>query len=168
MAFILVQRISSAFVPLLVKQLDRTTKFQVIAGEEGHVLRYGEVIVAPAEDYLSIDPSNRLTMEPATQDGRLSSVDSLMNVVARRYGPYAGAIIFSGMGSDGIVGCHAIVQNGGAVWTQDADTCVIGTMPDHVRNACDVSLTAAPEILAEQLVEKLGSEVALEVNEVVG
>ena len=79
-----------------------------------------------------------------------------MTAVATRFGSKANAIVFSGMGNDGTAGCQAIAEHGGLVWAQTADTCVISSMSDSVRDTGIVTYSASPEDLANYLVEHLG------------
>lgn len=156
-AFVLVQRIAPPHVPILVKQLNNSCAFEVVAASHGELLRSGQVVVVPVDRWFALDAGGRITMLESPQVTGISPLDHAMQSVARRYHASAGTIIFSGMGDDGSKGCHAIREQGGAVWTQDAASCVIDSMPKHVRHACDVDLDAAPEVLAANLVEKLSA-----------
>jgi chemotaxis response regulator CheB len=59
--------------------------------------------------------------------------------------------VFSGLGKDGSRGCQAITRNGGFVWVQSSESCVIPNMPDAVRRCCEVELSGSPEELARAL-----------------
>ena len=74
-----------------------------------------------------------------------------MKTVAERYGNMSGTIIFSGMGDDGALGCQSIAQNGGIVWAQDVESCVISSMPDQARKTNNVTFSANPQRLADEL-----------------
>ena len=43
--------------------------------------------------------------------------------VTRRFGSRSGAVIFSGMGGDGSISGPQMVEAGGFIWAQTADTC---------------------------------------------
>jgi len=85
------------------------------------------------------------------------AINGILTAVAKRYGRDAGAIIFSGIGRAGIDGCRAIIDHGGVVWTQDAESSRFASMPQYVRDACEVSFTATPELLAQHLAADLHS-----------
>ncbi|MEO6696818.1 MAG: chemotaxis protein CheB [Gammaproteobacteria bacterium] len=156
-AFILAQHIGTGFATLLAQQLDSTAAFQVIPAQPGHSLRHHQVVLAPVEQDMVISAEGQLELKPITPDDRLyrPSIDTIMTEVAQRFGCHAGAIIFSGMGKDGLRGAQSIVEHGGVVWGQDAESCLISSMPDHARNAGLVSFSGTPEALAKRLVEQL-------------
>jgi chemosensory pili system protein ChpB (putative protein-glutamate methylesterase) len=156
-AFVLAQHIGTGFATLLAQQLDSTAAFQVIPAQSGHSLRHHQVVLAPVEDDLLINAEGQLELKPFTQDDRLyrPSIDAIMIHVAQRFGRHAGAVIFSGMGNDGLRGAQSIVEHGGVVWAQDAESCLISSMPDHARKAGLVSVSGTPEMLAKRLVEQL-------------
>lgn len=154
-AFVLVQRIGPQHVPILVKQLNNRCAFDVLAAADGHIIRSGDVIVAPVDQRISLGKDGKVKLLAAAQAVGVSALDYAMQAIARRYRAHAGAIVFSGMGDDGIKGCHAVLDRGGTVWTQDPDSCVIDSMPKHVRHACTIEISADPESLAVHLVEKL-------------
>ena len=156
-AFVLAQHIGTGFATLLAQQLDSTAAFQVIPAQSGHSLRHHQVVLAPVEEDLVINAEGQLELKPFTQDDRLyrPSIDAIMTNVAQRFGRHAGAVIFSGMGNDGLRGAQSIVEHGGVVWAQDAESCLISSMPDHARKAGLVSFSGTPEMLAKRLVEQL-------------
>ena len=63
-AFVLAQHLGANFVALLAKQLDDSTPFHVMMAKDGHVLRHGEVIVAPVFERLTINPIGAVRLEP--------------------------------------------------------------------------------------------------------
>jgi chemosensory pili system protein ChpB (putative protein-glutamate methylesterase) len=156
-AFVLAQHIGTGFATLLAQQLDSTAAFQVIPAQSGHSLRHHQVVLAPVEEDLVINAEGQLELKPFTQDDRLyrPSIDAMMTNVAQHFGRHAGAVIFSGMGNDGLRGAQSIVEHGGVVWAQDAESCLISSMPDHARKAGLVSFNGTPEALAKRLVEQL-------------
>jgi chemosensory pili system protein ChpB (putative protein-glutamate methylesterase) len=156
-AFVLAQHIGTGFATLLAQQLDSTAAFQVIPAQSGHSLRHHQVVLAPVEEDLVINAEGQLELKSFTQDDRLyrPSIDAIMTNVAQRFGRHAGAVIFSGMGNDGLRGAQSIVEHGGVVWAQDAESCLISSMPDHARKAGLVSFNGTPEALAKRLVEQL-------------
>lgn len=157
--FILAQHIGVGFVSLLAEQLSRVTELKVTAPEDGMVLEKGHVVVAPVEKRMDFSERGVISMEEITQRSIYSpSIDDVIEVVAKHYGIDANAIIFSGMGNDGTVGCHVVAQKGGMVWAQEAKSCIISSMADSVRSAEIVSLSGSPEELADNLIEYLDGE----------
>ncbi len=155
-AFVLTQHIGAGFVPLLAEQLDRVCSLEVSSPRDGVTLQNGQLVVSPVKQQLSFDTEGRIKLEPVVQKTTYTpSIDRVLIEVARRYGKKAGAIIFSGMGNDGIKGIQAIAHNGGTVWAQDAASCVVSSMADHARSTGLVAFSADPAGLSRKLVEFL-------------
>ncbi len=151
-AFILAQHIGANHIALLAEQLNRVTPFVVLAGRTGHLIRHHEVILTPADKDIKITEDGYLSFMPAMENAIYSpSIDNVMNAVANHYGNMAGSIVFSGMGDDGARGCEAMARQGGIVWAQDVDSCVISSMPDQARKTNTVTFSANPQALAERL-----------------
>jgi len=79
------------------------------------------------------------------------SIDRTLEAVAERWGPRAGAILFSGMGDDGLAGCRELVRRGGTVWAQEPESCVVSSMADQARARGYVSYSGTPEQLADRM-----------------
>jgi two-component system chemotaxis response regulator CheB len=62
-------------------------------------------------------------------------VDVLFRSAARVYGSGVLAVVLTGMGSDGMLGCRAIREQGGSVLAQDQATSTVWGMPGAVANA---------------------------------
>lgn len=160
-SLILAQHLGSNFEPLLAQQLDRITPLQVLPARVGHILRHGEVVVVPVNQRLQINPIGVIELLPLAMPSFYTpSIDTVITDIATRYGPNSGAIIFSGMCDDGVLGVRAMHAVGGSIWTQDVDSCVISNMPDQVRNTGVSSYTGSPEQLAAKLTEHLAQQQA--------
>ena len=152
-AFIVAQHLGENFVSLLAEQLDRYTDFSVIVPKSGHVVRHQQVLVTPTDERLVINPIGAVEYKKITEITRYSpSINDAIKDIALRYKKNSGAIIFSGMCDDGVAGCEVLTQNGGLVWVQDSESCVISAMPDSVAKKVSVSYSGTPEMLAKQLV----------------
>lgn len=154
-AFVLVQHIGANFVALLAEQLNRDSSFEVCCAAEAQVLCHGQVMVVPVDQRLVVNRQGEVELHPTGRGAYSPSIDLAMQDIGERYGADAGAILFSGMGDDGLRGAREIIKSGGVVWAQSADSCVISTMTDHVRKAGLVSVDGTPQELAERLVQRL-------------
>lgn len=154
--FLLVQHIGKEFITLFAEQINSVTPFQVLIAQTGHVLRHQQVVIAPVEQDITISARGEIELRPFSGNNLYRpSIDGVMSEVAKHYRSHAGAIIFSGMGDDGVKGARAIIEQGGIAWAQDAASSVINGMPSQAREAGAISFSATPEVLAQQLIEHL-------------
>lgn len=155
-AFILTQHLGANFISLLAEQLNQVTDYDVLTPSVGHVIRHKEVIVVPVNERLTINPIGAIELKPIKQEQQYSpSINMVLNDILARYGQNAGAIIFSGMGNDGLKGCEQLHKKGAMVWTQSADSCVISSMPENIVGKGFVSFSGNPKKLAEKLYDYL-------------
>lgn len=161
MAFILAQHLGANFVSLLAEQLNQATELEVMQAKDGHVLRHGQVIVAPITKQIVINPIGAIRLRDLDYESPYTpSIDKVIGDIALRYKDHSGALILSGMCDDGKQGAQVMHQNGGKVWAQDAQSCVISSMPDNVRATGVVSYSAPPEILTKHLIDYITATVA--------
>ncbi len=156
--FIVAQHIGNGFVDLLADQLGRVTELDVRAAESGMALRPGQIVVAPVEQRMTF-ADGVIALHPVARKSVYSPcIDDVMTEVAAAFEGRTHAIIFSGMGNDGVSGARAIVAAGGTVWAQAASTCVISSMADAARDAGVVSESDTPAELARRLLHSLNGE----------
>jgi len=153
-AFILAQHIGSNFVSLLAKQLDKVSGMNVLAASEGHLLMHNEVVIAPTSERITLDKYGHIRLKPLEVKSIYTpSIDTVMTDISMRYGTRTSAIMFSGMGNDGVRGSQLIAARGGQIWAQESASCVISSMPDSTRRAGIVGFNGTPEELAKQLTD---------------
>lgn len=154
--FLLAQHIGDGFVDLLASQLNRSTRFRVLAAADGLQPEPGTIHVAPVASRIHFDETASLRLRPDPSPPLYRpSIDALLEEVAHRFGPMAGAIVFSGMGDDGARGVQAVAQAGGEVWAQDSDSCTISSMPDCAAATGVVRRRGTPEQLSAALMDYL-------------
>lgn len=160
--FVIAQHIGKPFVPLLAGQLDRVAALRVLTAEAGRTLRMREVVLVPVDKRFRLSATGvvNLTDEPIRGPYK-PCIDEVLEEVVRCYGKHTGTIIFSGMGEDGAIGAQAVNEAGGQVWAQEAESCVISSMPDATRRRSAVSYSGTPEQLASRLVEHAGAQAEL-------
>lgn len=150
--FLLAQHLGHEFVDLMARQLAKATALTVRLPTHGERIGHGEIAVVPATHRLQVDPEGIVVLERDTARGEYSpSIDRVLHDVADRFGPAAGAIIFSGMSEDAVEGCRYLAEKGGRVYAQDPETCVVSAMVDGVRETGVVGFVGSPRELAEQL-----------------
>ena len=92
------------------------------------------------------------------------SIDEVM-ALTRLAWPASGAIIFSGMGEDGLVEAGTYMQEGLPVWTQSLDSAVSEVMPGAIKTAGFSGFSGTPEQLAQQLVNQIARQTAVKREE---
>ena len=147
------QHISESFQDLLVEQLDRCSSWPVALMGDEQALEAGQVWMVPAERAVEFDDQSRVKRSDRAWDSTCQpDIDALLEGVAGKWRQRCGVILFSGLGEDGSRGCTAVLQNGGFVWTQSAESCTISNLPDAAGRSCPIEFSGTPEELAEQLV----------------
>jgi two-component system chemotaxis response regulator CheB len=69
-------------------------------------------------------------------------------------------VILSGMGRDGVLGAKTLVDAGGMIFAQDADTSAVWGMPGAVSRAGLASIIAAPDRLGDAIMNQAGAPAA--------
>lgn len=153
-SFIYAQHIGASFVPLLAQQMQRVTDMSVSVASQGQAVRPGEVMVVPVDRRFMLTGRGtvHLSDEPIPGSYR-PCIDDVIEQAVNAFGRKCGAIIFSGMGRDGERGCQRMLAAACTVFAQQADSCVISSMPDAARSSGAVSYSATPEMLAERIEE---------------
>jgi two-component system chemotaxis response regulator CheB len=148
------------YTELYARSLNEVSRLEVWEAHEGDPLRPGVVLLAPAGHHLSFrrsaDPSvsAHLDLRPLDTPHR-PAVDVLFQSAAEVFGRRVLGVVMTGMGSDGTRGAAWIKAQGGLVFTEDEETCVVYGMPRSVAEAGlsdrRVPLTAMAQAILEAL-----------------
>lgn len=158
-AFVYAQHIDKKCQHLLPQVLGRHSHYQLSMAEQNRVLRYGEVLITPVENEITLNADGVVEVKDVGWEGPYSpSFDQIMNNLSVIYEDRVHAIIFSGMGNDGAIAGPHMVRRGGTVWAQTAETCECSSMPDALRETGCVSFSGTPQQLALQLVRSIQHE----------
>jgi two-component system, chemotaxis family, protein-glutamate methylesterase/glutaminase len=149
---LITQHLPSVFMPYFARQIEGVSGRKAHVARDGLKVRAEEVIVAPGDAHLGLQRSgNAVTVQlvnsPASS-GCMPSVDTMLAAVADAYGKHGLAVIFSGMGRDGLVGSSRLIDRGGAALVQDQETCAVWGMPRVVAEAGLASAILPPGELA--------------------
>lgn len=156
--FIYAQHIDPGFEQQLPRIVGRDNGWEVVNCHNGQAIRCGQVLIAPIGQrvHFSADRRARLLAQPWPGPYQ-PSIEVLLDELGRSFQPACGAIIFSGMGEDGVEACARLRERGIEIWTQDASaTCTV--MPDAVYQAGHSTLQGTPEQLADALQDWLQHE----------
>jgi len=132
----IVQHMPPLFTKMLAERLSASSGLRVIEAEHGASVEPGSVYVAPGDNHMMLGRDGvrvvtLLNREPPENSCR-PAVDVLFRSAARLYGGGALACVLTGMGQDGTRGARDIVEAGGTVIVQSAETCVVASMPGSV------------------------------------
>ena len=119
-------------------------------------------MVAPIGRAMRFGPDGEVRMLDIPWPGPYQpAIESVIDEATRAFAPACGAIIFSGMGEDGVAACGRLRQQGMEVWTQTAESAVCAIMPQAVQDAGHSSRQGTPEQLADALTHWLEQEWAV-------
>ena len=156
---LVVQHMADGFTPGLVTWLAGATALPVRLAEQGEALVGGTVYVAPDGCHLRVTPKDRVDLSGhAPVAGFRPSASVLFTSLAQSYGREAGAVVLTGMGSDGLEGARALRSAGAWVLAQDAQSSVVFGMPRAVAEAGLATSVGTVEQLAYRLSRILPSK----------
>ena len=108
------------FEQQLPQVIGRQNDWKILNCRPGSRLQAGEVLVVPINRQLGFAEDGSLAVSDEPWPGPYQpSIETVLDLVSRQFGPACGAIIFSGMGEDGVAACGRLRQQGSEVWTQD-------------------------------------------------
>ena len=133
---LLVQHMPPIFTASLAARIASITGLPAAEGKNGEVIKPGHIYVAPGDNHMGLFLSKlgisiKLSQAPKRCHVR-PAVDVLFEDVSSIYEKTVGAMILTGMGEDGMLGCRAIKEKGGGVMIQDKETSIVWGMPGAV------------------------------------
>jgi len=155
---LLAQHISESYQDLLAEQLDRCSVWPVAVLGDEQTLEAGQVWIVPSESHIEMGKDGAIRRSRGQWGSAYRpDISAVLQNAANTFGQRCGAIMFSGLGQDGSLGCAAIAERGGFVWTQSPESCAIAGMPEATRRSCNVELSGTPEQLAQALATRCQS-----------
>ena len=136
---VIAQHMPPVFTKRLAERLTQKSKIRVSEGIQGGTLEPGHAWIAPGDYHMVVEKYGSCAQICLNQDAPENScrpaVDVLFRSVAKTYGANALAVVMTGMGQDGLIGCQQIKEAGGQIIVQDDKTSVVWGMPGIVANA---------------------------------
>ena len=134
---VIAQHMTGLFTRSFAERLNNLAEVTVKEAENGEQLKPGCVYIAPGGQQITITaraPRNfRISViESPPEVYYRPSVDILMGSLSRCSNTKVLAIILTGMGQDGKMGCKLLREKGSEIWAQDELTSVIYGMPRAV------------------------------------
>ena len=138
-AFLIVQHMPKGFTLSFAERIAWETGIRTKEAEEGDMVNYGRVFVAPAGSHLVFVKNNGRVKIKLTQDPLVNfvrpSIDVSMSSAVDIFGDQIIGVILSGMGKDGLEGARKIKEAGGKIFVQDEESSVVWGMPGSVSKA---------------------------------
>jgi two-component system chemotaxis response regulator CheB len=139
---LIVQHMPELFTRIFAERLNGRCRLQVHEAIEGEPVRAGTIFIAKGNWHMEVLAGSRFGM-PATlhlnqgapENHCRPAADVLFRSVAAVYGSGALALVLTGMGSDGMLGCRTVRDHGGSVLAQDLATSTVWGMPGAVANS---------------------------------
>jgi two-component system chemotaxis response regulator CheB len=142
---LIVQHMPELFTKLFAERLNSRCRLSVREAAEGDAAHAGTIYIARGNWHMEVvcaarpsqpgqPPTLHLHQGPLENHCR-PAADALFRSAAAVYGPGVLALVLTGMGSDGLLGCRAIRDHGGSVLAQDQATSTVWGMPGAVANA---------------------------------
>jgi two-component system chemotaxis response regulator CheB len=136
----MVMHMPVGYTEMYARKLNEHSPLDVREAHEGDVLRAGVALLAPAGRHLTFrrraggEVVAHLDSRPFELAHR-PAVDVLFQSAAEVYKQRVLGVVMTGMGSDGKQGAAWIKAQGGLVYTESEETCVVYGMPSSVVEA---------------------------------
>lgn len=154
---LLVQHMPVTFTRHLAERLDGISALRVLEAAPGMALEAGHLYVARGGEHMVVKRCGLETRIELNSDSPENSCRPAADVLFRSavsvWGGDLLGVVLTGMGQDGMLGSRAVVEAGGTVLVQDADTSVVWGMPGAVANA-GLASEVLPLSLVAQAIER--------------
>jgi two-component system chemotaxis response regulator CheB len=152
---VVVQHMPPVFTRLLAERLNDSISLPVSEASHAQEIKPGHVYLAPGDKHMEVKRLlGRFLIslnESPPENSCRPAVDVLFRSVAKVYGAGAAAVILTGMGQDGLLGCHIIKQVGGRILVQDRQSSAVWGMPGAIVEAGLEPLVMPPNQLAKEV-----------------
>lgn len=158
---LITQHLPPSFIPVFARQVEMAAARRTVIAESGTEVRRGEIAIATGHGHMILEGRNggliaRVSTQPA-RSGCLPSVDPMLASLADALDGHAMAVILSGMGRDGAEGAAKLVEKGGTVLAQDAESSAVWGMPGAVAKAGLASAVLPPQELVREIATAAGA-----------
>jgi two-component system, chemotaxis family, protein-glutamate methylesterase/glutaminase len=156
---VITQHMPAGFTARFAQRLDEASALKVFEASDGHVMRPGEVAIAPGNLHLSVKASAAgyvcQVRDGDAVSGHRPSVDVLMQSVAEAGGREAVGGILTGMGRDGARGLLAMRQAEARTIGQNEATSLVYGMPKVAKELGAVAVELPLGQIARRIVDDL-------------
>ena len=149
---VIVQHMGEEFTAGFTHWLDGKSSLRVKMAQDGELLSPGRVFIAPGGTHLEFRGRSMLKLVGGQPENMACpSVSRLFRSAVRGYGKNTAALLFSGMGSDGVEEMRMLRELGAVTMIQDRDSSVVWGMPGEAAKIDAADFIAPPSELAEIL-----------------
>jgi len=138
---VVAQHMPPGFTKPLAERFNTLCQLQVTEAEDGMSVKAGTIYIAPSgfqTRLMKKDDGNVIfKVEQQENDKALYKpcIDITVGTAAPIYTDRLLSVILTGMGSDGTKGCRLVKENGGHVFVEAEDSCIVYGMPKSVMEA---------------------------------
>jgi len=158
MAFVLVQHLAPQHESILASILARETSMPVREAADGIHLEPNHVYVIPPDRDMMIKDGTLGLVPRGMTEGRHMPVDFFLRTLADVQGSQSVAVVLSGTGTDGTLGCKAVKAAGGISFAQDPSSARYDGMPRSAIAAGCVDLVLRPDEIAREIQRLSGDD----------
>lgn len=151
--FVIISHLDPAKKDILPELIQRYTRMPVVQAVDDMAVQPNNVYVIPPNNDMTISGGVLKLHEPTMPKGVRMPIDVFLRSLAQDRRERAIAIIFSGMGTDGVLGVKAIKEKNGTVMAQDPTEAKFNSMPQSAINTGMVDYIAPAYDLPEKLID---------------
>jgi len=135
-AVFVLQHVQEDQINQLDKLLRTRTDYRVLMPQHLTRVEPGTLYVAPPGHHMKVAHGLVYLTRDARRQWARPAIDALFESLAGEYGAQAIALLFCGLGNDGVEGCAAMKKAGALVLVEDGNECgVARAMPDAAQSA---------------------------------
>ena len=155
---VIVMHMPVGYTEMYAQKLNELSRLSVIEAHEGDQIKPGTVLFAPAGRHLTLrrldnnEVVTHLDARPFDSPHR-PSVDVLFQSAAEVFGNRTMGVVMTGMGADGKQGAAWIKSQGGLIFTEAEQSCVVYGMPGSVVEAGLSDKSIPLEQMAQSILE---------------
>ena len=154
---LVVQHMPTLFTASLAASLNGKCALTVKEAQDGEAILPGTVYIAPGGTQMkavSLAGLRRIQISDDPPENHCKpSVDVLFRSVAHAFPGKATAVILTGMGNDGALGCRLLKRHGGVLIAQDEASCVVFGMPREAIQTGLVDVVAPLDRIAAEIMK---------------
>jgi two-component system chemotaxis response regulator CheB len=133
------QHMPPTFTTILAEHISKQSGLVCKEAADGEKVEGGRIYIAPGNYHMTVEDAGEKKTISLNQDPPENfcrpAADPMLRSIVRAYGKKVLAVIFTGMGSDGLKGCQQVIEAGGTVLAQDEASSVVWGMPGAVAMA---------------------------------